>query len=158
MKTGDEPGSRGADAVLFSQTAEYALRAAACLATAEPETLLSSERISEEAAIPMPYVAKVMRPLIAACLVEARRGRSGGFRLARAPAEITFHDILVASGAVPTPDRCAFGHDRCRPEDPCLLHDRWTELKEAFETWSHGSNLATLTLGSPLRPPGLSET
>jgi Rrf2 family protein len=130
--------------MLFSQTAEYALRAAACLAAAAPEALLSSEHIAAEASIPAPYVPKVLRPLVEAGLVEARRGRGGGFRLARPAGHICLHEVLDAAGALPQPDRCAFGHDRCRPELPCPLHDQWTILQDAVLGWARAGTLADL--------------
>ena len=69
--------------VIVNQTAEYALRAMASLARADGA--LTAEELSAQASVPVHYLAKVMRQLVVAGLVSARRGRGGGFRLARSP-------------------------------------------------------------------------
>jgi len=131
--------------VIVSRTAEYALRAMACLAGAarDPEQgVLRSEELAQAAQIPAHYVSKVMRQLVIAGLVEARRGHGGGFRLAREPGEVTFAAILQAMGEVPDDDRCAFGLESCGGRNPCPLHESWSRLRSAFEHWASTTTLA----------------
>ena len=139
--------------MLFNQTAEYALRAMAFLARFTPDVLVSSDDIAAAAHIPGPFVPKVLRPLINVGLVAARRGRGRGVRLARLPSEISFEEILAASGALPDPDRCAFGHGSCNPLDPCPLHPTWTRLKESVDRWARETTLADV--GEDLPLPGM---
>lgn len=127
--------------MLLSQTAEHALRAMACLAQAAPD-MLNSGALAAQAQIPGHYVSKVMRQLVVAGLVEARKGRSGGFRLAHAPADITFASILEAVGDQVVSDRCAFGLSACNLDNPCPLHPAWRGLKEVFEGWARSTTLA----------------
>ena len=56
-------------------------------------------------AIPERFLPRVMRDLGAAGLVEARTGRTGGYRLARPAAAITLLDVITA--AEPEPRRAA---------------------------------------------------
>ena len=124
----------------LSATAEYALRAMACLVNADGETLTSDD-LASLAGIPSHYVSKVMRQLVVANLVDARRGRGGGFRLTRSPGDITYAEVLAAVGGLADPDRCAFGHDSCNPDRPCPLHPAWTRLQVAFDQWAEQSTL-----------------
>jgi len=126
--------------MLLTQTAEYALRAMSCLAE-ERALVLSSDQLSQQAAIPRHYVSKVMRQLVVAGLVTARRGRGGGFRLVRAPEHVTFAEVIEAVGGKLDPDRCAFGHDRCNASDPCPLHDSYIELQAVFNEWASRTTL-----------------
>ena len=134
--------------MLFNQTAEYALRAMSCLATHEGAALLSSEDLAATTHIPVQYVPKVMRPLAQAGLVEARRGRNGGFRLARPSDQIRLSDVLQAAGVMPDPEHCAFGLLRCNPMEPCPLHSSWSKLGLAVDAWAYGTTLADLRQGS----------
>jgi Rrf2 family protein len=130
--------------MLFNQTAEYALRAMSCLVTHENAGWLSSDDLAGATQIPVQYVPKVMRPLAQAGLVEARRGRKGGFRLARHPEEIRLSDVLRAAGVLPDPEHCAFGLPRCNPLEPCPLHGSWSKLGLAVDAWAYGTTLADL--------------
>ncbi len=127
---------------MFTQTALYALRAAACLASAEPEAFVSSEFLAANASIPITYVPKVMRRLVSSKLVEAKRGRNGGFRLARRPETILFHEILDASESFEALHSCAFGHGECDPANPCPLHNTWSRLNAAVDSWAALHTLA----------------
>jgi Rrf2 family protein len=54
--------------------------------------------ISRTAQVPNTRFERVIRRLIAVGLVDARRGRTGGYSLARPPEQITMLDILGVSG------------------------------------------------------------
>ena len=127
---------------LLSPRAVYALRAMAVLANIPPGESLRSDELAERAAIPSAFVSKVMRRLVAGGLVEGRRGHGGGFRLARAPARITFGEILAAVGFSVDPRQCVFGFGECDKLNPCVLHDTWQALKEALTAWANGATLA----------------
>ena len=80
---------------MFSLTTEYALRAAIDLA-GHPGDARSARAIALQAEIPGAYVSRVLAMLARNGLVRAQRGRSGGYDLARPPADITLFDIVEA--------------------------------------------------------------
>lgn len=80
---------------MLSHTAEYALRAAACLA-ADPAARMNQHQLAAATAIPPVYLYKVLQILARAGLLRANRGQQGGYRLARPPATITALDIVRA--------------------------------------------------------------
>ena len=118
---------------LITQTAEYALRAMSCLATTQ-DTFVRAEELSQGSQVPKAYLSKILRKMVVANLVEAKRGHHGGFRLALAADQITLQDVLAAVDALPT-NRCAFGVPQCDPDNPCPLHDAWMELKRGYLDW-----------------------
>jgi Rrf2 family protein len=137
--------------VIVNQTAEYALRATAALTRAGGA--LTAHELSERASVPVHYLATVMRPLVVAGLVDARRGRGGGFRLARAPEAISFREIIDAVNGWPDPERCAYGQARCNASRPCPLHPTWTNLHDAMSAWAVTTTLADTRDQSATTPP-----
>src|SRR3954471_3153559 len=78
---------------LFS---DYALRVSLYLATT-PERLVTIAEISASYGISHAHLVKVAQRLAELGLVEAVRGRSGGIRLARAPADIQVGALVRAT-------------------------------------------------------------
>ncbi len=130
--------------MVLSQTAEYALRAMAWLATAPPGNPVRAKDLSIATGIPTHYLSKVMRRLVLAGLLVSQKGQGGGFLLARLTDEIAFIDILTAVDAYPTEGRCAFGWGECDEVRPCPLHGSWSRLNEELRAWAEGTTLADI--------------
>ena len=128
----------------LSQTAEYALRAMAWIALRSPREPVLARDLSEGTQIPAQYLSKILRRLVLAGLLESRKGRGGGFTLARPPKEIRFRDVLVAIDAYPQEGRCAFGWGACNASRPCPLHDSWSTMSERFRAWASKSSFASV--------------
>lgn len=78
------------------------MRAALELAIAQ-DGPLTREQISQAQEIPIAFLQNILMELRHAELVEAQRGREGGFRLARPASEITVADVIRAvSGPLAT--------------------------------------------------------
>ena len=71
------------------------MRAALELAAAEGNAL-KREQIAEAQKIPIAFLQNILTELRHAELVEAQRGRDGGFRLARPASQITMADVVRA--------------------------------------------------------------
>ena len=123
------------------QTAEYALRAMALLARAPADAVLVGPDLAQRARIPSPYLSKVMRRLVVAGLVVARRGRGGGFSLARAPGTIRLSEVLEAMDVQVSARKCVFGWSACRDDRPCPLHPMWVELSARQRRWAEEATL-----------------
>ncbi len=95
---------------MLSQTAEYALRATVHLA-AEPLISCTAIDIAHGVRAPLGYLTKVLARLARAGLVVGRRGRHGGFMLARPARSISMFDVIAASDPPASPPRCPFDHD-----------------------------------------------
>jgi Rrf2 family protein len=81
--------------VKVTAKAEYAVRAMLELATTEA-SLLKGERIASSQGIPLKFLENILVDLRHADLVHAQRGADGGYRLARAPEEITLGQVIRA--------------------------------------------------------------
>ena len=80
----------------ISAKTDYAVRAAAELAAAEPDRPVKAERIAEAQAIPLNFLENILGQLRQAGIVQSRRGPEGGFLLARAAQETSVADVIRA--------------------------------------------------------------
>jgi Rrf2 family protein len=123
---------------MFAKTSQYALRLMVCVAKYTADAPVRSAELSELSCVPRAYVSKVMRRLEDAGLVGSRKGRGGGFWLARPPEFIPLRDVLAAveEHAVASHD-CVFGWGPCNSASPCPLHETWKSLETDVSTWTH---------------------
>lgn len=126
--------------VKLSVKSDYAMRAVLELARAHPSGEVQRvEDIAARRGIPPNYLVQILLELKARGLVRSVRGKEGGYRLAKAPAEITFGDVLRAvNGAVF--DTPALTNGQCPPE----LHRAWNRLKSAAESAADAVNFQQL--------------
>lgn len=80
---------------MLSRSGIYALKALLELAL-DPPRWQSVSAMAEAQDLPGPMLEQLMLKLRRAGLVEARRGRQGGYRLRRPPAEVPLAAILAA--------------------------------------------------------------
>jgi Rrf2 family transcriptional regulator, iron-sulfur cluster assembly transcription factor len=115
---------------------EYGLRCLLRLASA-PEGALTLPEIAEAEGLSVPHVAKLMAVLRHAGLLDSVRGRSGGYRLAKAPEEIRLGSLLLILGE-PLFDEADYCHKHAgiAPDGVCLNHASCT-LKSLWQTLEH---------------------
>lgn len=89
----------------LSLRGEYALRALIVLGDNFERGVVRIQTISEQQNIPKRFLEQILNDLRAGGFVESRRGVAGGYRLARAPEEITLAALIhhVEGALVPTP-------------------------------------------------------
>ncbi len=80
----------------ISQRGLYALQALLCLAAHYEKGRISTRDIAEREGIPEKFLESILVTLKNARFVESERGRSGGYRLYRPPAEIVTGDVIRA--------------------------------------------------------------
>ncbi|MBY0588684.1 Rrf2 family transcriptional regulator [bacterium] len=80
---------------MFSQTVEYALRAAVYLADQAPSGQ-TTDQVARATYVPAAYLSKVLQALARSGIVRSQRGVKGGFHLAKMPTEITVLDVVNA--------------------------------------------------------------
>jgi Rrf2 family protein len=82
--------------VRISAKADYAVRAAAELAAAPPDTPVRAEQLATAQGIPLKFLLHILNELKLARIVQSQRGAQGGYRLARPASEITVADVIRA--------------------------------------------------------------
>lgn len=130
----------------ISRLADYASVVMARLAR-HPGDVLSAMQVAEDTRLELPTVSKLLKQLAHAGLVESFRGASGGYRLARAPREITLADIVEAlDGPIGMTDCCAAGCDR---ESHCDVSHGWRSVGGAVNAALRAVNLADMLHAAP---------
>ena len=85
----------------------------------EPERWRSVNELALAQSLPAPLLEQLLLRLRRAGLLEARRGRQGGYRLAASPAELRLSQVLAAIRAAPRPlpgQQAGAGQDSNAPE------------------------------------------
>ncbi len=137
---------------MFSQTAEYALRAAVFLAEGG-ETRYTTQAIADSTRIPPGYLAKVLNSLARAGVLIGQRGPSGGFVLSRSPAEITVFEVIQAVDPLKRIYKCPLNLEAHR-DQLCPLHARLDASVALIEEDLKRSTIADLLSRPTFRKVG----
>ncbi len=94
---------------------EWAAHTCALLGALPDGAALPGEALADFLGVPLPYLAKQLQALSRAGIVTAKRGAAGGYRLAKAPDDLSLWDITAAiEGSAPS-FRCT----EVRRSGPC---------------------------------------
>jgi Rrf2 family protein len=80
----------------LTRASSYALHAVAFMATEKNDLPVASHHIAQARGIPERFLLKVLKPLVSARVLHSVKGPNGGYRLAKAPGDITMLEILEA--------------------------------------------------------------
>jgi Rrf2 family iron-sulfur cluster assembly transcriptional regulator len=115
--------------VIFSKKCEYGLQAVLYLAAQHTGEVIPSDEIARKLNIPKEFVSKILQSLTESGIVDSRKGKSGGFFLAKNPSRIRLIDIVAAIDGLGMFNNCVLGFPHCSPDNPCPLHSKWGELR-----------------------------
>lgn len=136
---------------MFSQTAEYALRAVVALGRVEP-TPLTTEKIAQVTRVPRAYLAKVLQALVRGGVLLSHRGVRGGLSLARPVDDISILDVIEAVDPIKRITSCPLGI-AAHGTKLCPLHSKLDgvleEVAKTFESCSVGQMLETPKIPPP---------
>jgi Rrf2 family protein len=128
--------------VELSRRGDYAVRAMVILARPGTEQLTAGA-IAERTAIPASFVPQVMGTLVRAGLVANRRGRAGGYRLARPPSEVSLLAVIEAAEGDLLLRTCILRGGPCGGGGvQCVVHDAFARAQEASVAELARSSLA----------------
>lgn len=119
--------------MLISQKCQYALRAIFELAKREGDGPVKIADIAQAQAIPARFLEVILAQLKQAGFAQSQRGSRGGYRLARAPQEITIgHVIRFVEGPL-GPVACAMGRtdNACPLHSHCVFLPMWEKVRQA---------------------------
>jgi Rrf2 family protein len=94
---------------------EWALHACAALSALPRDARMSTATLAEMHGVPRPYLSKALQSLSRAGIIDGTLGPAGGYRLARAPKDISFLDMVEAVEG----RRATFACTEIRRNNPC---------------------------------------
>ena len=122
---------------------DYATVILATLA-ADRVRLLTAGTVSERTHIAGPTVAKLLKQMHRAGLVNSTRGTHGGYQLARDPEDISAAAILDALEGPFALTECSAGSGHCGIEHTCSVGRTWQKLSVAIRRSLSEVSLAEL--------------
>ena len=122
---------------------DYATVILAILA-ADRSRLLNAGTLSERTHIAAPTVAKLLKQMHRAGLVNSTRGTHGGYQLARDPEHISAAAILDALEGPIALTECSAGSGQCGIEHTCSVGRTWQRLSVAIRRSLSEISLAQL--------------
>jgi Rrf2 family protein len=132
---------------MLSQKARYALQALIELGRAGPEAQLTAGEISARTKTPRKFLEAILLELGRRQLTVSRRGKFGGYSLARMPGRITFAEVIRAVDGplalAPCVSQIAFRKcDDCEDLHTCALRPALQKARDATAAMLEAYTLA----------------
>lgn len=137
----------------LNRLTDYGVVVMTQMAQDRPGTV-TAQQIAASLGLPLPTVAKLLNALTRGGLVTSQRGASGGYRLSRAPAEISVAAIIQALEGPIALTACVHGSDeQCEVESLCPMSGNWNRVNEAIRGALDGVSLADMASHDAARFP-----
>jgi Rrf2 family protein len=130
--------------MIYSRSAEYAIRAFVQLATVEEGKYAMVKNIAAQADIPAHFLAKILQQLARKGFLRSSKGPTGGFALRMPAAEISMLQIVDSIDGLADFQRCPAGMAECNDQQPCGMHDSWKTLRGSIMKYLEETTIAAL--------------
>jgi Rrf2 family iron-sulfur cluster assembly transcriptional regulator len=141
--------------MIYSRSAEYAIRAFVHLAQVPQGKYAMVKNIAEQEGIPAHFLAKILQQLARKGLLRSSKGPTGGFALKMDPAEVRLLDIVESLDGLAPYQQCAMGLSECNDEMPCSMHDSWVGLRSRIMDYLGRNSIADLAKTLELKKKAL---
>ena len=102
--------------------------------------------IAEQEDIPKHFLSKILQQMVEAKILTSLKGPGGGFLFARDPKEVSLYDVInVYDSLEQNMGDCAIGWNECSGENPCDLHDSFSDLRDHVKEYFVTVNLETFS-------------
>ena len=136
----------------LSQRGEYALREMLVLGMNHGPEVVRIRDIAQQQNIPRRFLEQILNDLKSAGFVQSRRGVAGGYRLQRAPDEISLADIIRHLEGPLAPVGCVsvnyYQRCSCPDEAKCAIRSVMQEVRDAIVGALEGVTVSHLWAGS----------
>ncbi len=130
--------------IRVSKLADYAVVVLATLAQNDT-ALMNASGISSKSGLPEPTVAKVLKLLARAEIVQSVRGVNGGYKPVHSPEQLSVARIVTAVDGPISLTSCVDGSpDTCGFESKCAVKGRWNSVNFAIRTAMEGVSLVDM--------------
>jgi Rrf2 family protein len=113
---------------IINRDVDYAARALVFMARANKPTV-SVKQMQAQVGVAGPFLRKILQKLHKAGILQAVKGKGGGFTLARNPESIRLSDLIaVLQGPLKLND-CLFRQKLCQNHGACLLRHKLAAIE-----------------------------
>ncbi|MCP5115399.1 MAG: Rrf2 family transcriptional regulator [bacterium] len=128
--------------MIYSRSAEYAIRAFVYLADVPEGKYAMVKNIATESEIPTHFLAKILQQLARKGFLRSSKGPTGGFILHRPADDITLLELVDAIDGLSEYQRCPSGMSECNDEAQCGMHESWKELRSRIMGYLEDTTIA----------------
>ncbi|MBS4097611.1 MAG: SUF system Fe-S cluster assembly regulator [Sulfuricella sp.] len=94
---------------------------------------MSAQALAGEVGLPLPTVAKLLKTLTRAGLVQSTRGANGGYGLSRPAEKISLAEVIAAIEGPLALTECTAPHGKCSVAEKCLTRPHWQTVSRAVQ-------------------------
>jgi len=110
---------------------DYALKTILNLALHYGESPVVINDLAKRADIPTKFLEQILLDLKRGGFVKSRRGKIGGYLLARAPSQIRLGEVIEFIDGPVEPIACVDkSYSRCNDKDKCVFRGIWQQVAE----------------------------
>ena len=128
--------------MIYSRSAEYAIRAFVHLARVPDGKFAMVKQIAGKEEIPAHFLAKILQQLARKGLLRSSKGPTGGFSLRQSPQDVTLLNIVESLDGLQDYQRCASGLAECNDDMPCGMHESWKALRSRIIEYLESTSVA----------------
>ena len=132
--------------MIFSRSAEYAIRAFVHLARVPEGKYAMVKDIARDSGIPSHFLAKILQQMARKGFLKSSKGPTGGFCLREPAEEISMLKIVESQDGLSDFERCPAGMAKCDDHQPCGMHDKWKALRQGIMDYLGQTSIADLAL------------
>ncbi len=137
--------------MIYSRSAEYAIRAFVYLAGMPEGKFVMVKTIAQQTDIPTHFLAKILQQLARKGFLRSSKGPTGGFTLRMKPEDISLLKIVEAMDGLNDYQRCPGGLSECNAQAPCGMHDSWSELRKYILNYLERTNIGALAKAQEIK-------
>jgi Rrf2 family transcriptional regulator, iron-sulfur cluster assembly transcription factor len=144
--------------MIYSRSAEYAIRAFVHLASVPEGKYAMVKQIAEDASIPSHFLAKILQQLARKGFLRSSKGPTGGFSLRMPAPDISLIMIVDAVDGLADYERCPAGLAECNDQAPCGMHDSWKALRSRIMEYLERTSIEDLAKSLDLKKKNIEKT
>lgn len=112
---------------------DYALKAILDLAASYNKGVVTIHELAKHIDAPIKFLEQVLLDLKQGGFVESKRGKIGGYQLARSPYAITLGEVVRFIEGATAPIACVEkGYSGCLQKHSCVLKPVWEQVDQAI--------------------------
>lgn len=132
---------------MFNKETEYALRSLVYIQTQNYKGMRPGiDEIASGIDAPRFYTAKILQRLVRQGFLSSLKGKGGGFYFDANKPDKTLKELVVAVEGDSIISGCGFGLKQCDCNNPCPLHEKYAEIRDAFDKLLSTETVQSLAL------------
>ena len=130
---------------MISTRGRYALRVIVDLAENSADCYVPMREVAERQGLSLKYLERILPLLVSEHLVEGVHGKGGGYRLSKAPSDISVGEILRITEGDIAPVACLENNAvKCEHIDDCRTLPVWKGLNDRINEYLDSVSIADL--------------